>query len=475
MAKSNLTCNTVIIGAGSAGLAAYEAAGEKGRCILVESGPLGTTARRTGDTPMTLLMEAGRSVHEIVNAKKHGINIQGEFLVDSSEVMNALRSVRARATSEVLSLMYRIPEDQRVMGRASFIDDHHLKVGEDVEIEFKTAVIATGTTAQVPYELQSLQGILTTDSIFELERLPKAVAVIGSGSTGLQLGQALCHLGVKVAVFGLGKMWHYSDDAVISAASELLQDSFSLILNATITSIEGVKGGRLGIYYLDERRFENYLEVDNVISTSIRPPRTRGLNLKNIGISCDSRGFIKVDKKTLQTTVPHIFAAGDVISGTYHSTVNAKLTGLAAGTNAMTFPVVKNIYKDPKIAVLFTDPGLAVVGLCLDEMKRRASLGSPFVCSEVRLEGGRFRILRKEGGIIRLYTDCASHQVMGAELCCTGAEHLAHFLRLCILKGLTVEEIAKVPCYQPCLEEAVPVAALAALKTLKRKSGDYVL
>ena len=73
-----------------------------------------------------------------------------------------------------------------------------------------------------------------------------------------------------------------------------------------------------------------------------------------------------------------------------------------------------------------------------------------------------------------MYTDLESHQLLGCELCSTEAEHLAHLINLCISKRLTVEEIAKIPCYHPCIEEAIPKAARAALKSLRRKSTNYV-
>lgn len=473
MSKIEINCDSVIVGAGTAGLEAYKVASTKGLCILVESGPLGTTAQRTGDTPLTLLIEAGRCARELYNIKRHGVNFLGEYQLDSSGVMNALRSVRARATTEVLSFMYRIPEGQRIIGKASFVDENTLQVDDEYLIHFKTAVIATGTYAQVPYQLQNLKGVLTTDNLFEEDRLPKAVAIIGAGACGLELGQALCNLGVEVAVFGMGRLWQFTDDAVIPVALQMLQDSFSLIIDSTITAIEETKNGRLAIYYLDENRYENYLEVDNVISTSIRPPKIQSLNLRQIGIELDNQGFIKVDKRTMQTSLAHIFAAGDV-AGLAFNTQVARLTGEVAGLNARNFPVIKHSFINPKMSLTLTDPGLAVLGLSLDEMKERARGGRPFVCSEVTLDGGRFRILRKEGGIIRMYTDLESHQLLGCELCSTEAEHLAHLINFCISKRLTVEEIAKIPCYHPCIEEAIPKAARAALKSLRRKSTNYV-
>lgn len=473
MNEVEISCDTVVIGAGTAGLAAFKEANARAFTVLIESGPLGTTAQRTGDTPMTLLLEAGRSAHELSRTAVHGVRVGSGYALDTSGVMNALRSVRARATTEVLSYMYRIPEGQRLMGRASFIDDHHVRVGDEYRVTFKTAVIATGSAPVVPYELRDLKGVLTTDNFFDQDRLPEAVAVVGSGSVGLELGQALHNLGVRVAVFGNGRLWRFSDDTVIPVAYELLQESFPLTITSTLTAIEESPSGHVALYYLDEALFENYLEVDAVVAAAARAPRTAGLNLKAAGVELDKSGRIAVDPLTLQTSMAHIFAAGDVALEENTSHV-ARLTGQMAGRNAATFPVVHRMQPISRLNLLFTEPGLAIVGRTLDEMKERARKGAPFVCSEVRLDGGRFRILRREGGIIRIYTDVESHQILGSELCCTGAEHLAHFLSLCLSRGLTVEEVAAFPCFQPCLEEALVSSARAAVKTLNRKSVTHV-
>lgn len=121
----------------------------------------------------------------------------------------------------------------------------------------------------------------------------------------------------------------------------------------------------------------------------------------------------------------------------------------------------------------FTSPGLAVVGMSLDEMKARARQGHHFVAAEVRLDDGRYRIIRREGGIIRLYCDEETHLPLGAEICAEGADHLAHFLTLAMRQKLTVEDLASFDFYHPSLEEAVGRVSLSALKALKRSGKKY--
>ena len=222
-------CQTLVIGAGTAGIEAYKSAVKYGLdCVIVDSGPLGTTAQRSGELPVSLLMSAGQSLHAIENLEDCGITFPSKVQADTSNVMVSLRAVRARATSEVLSFMYRIPENKRIRGKAKFIDAHTVVVDDCIEISFNTAVIATGSSPLVTYEQSRLKNILTTNEFFELEKLPKSVAVFGSSKIGLELGQALAYLGVDVAVFGQRKLWALTDDSILTVAHQMLSSRFNL-------------------------------------------------------------------------------------------------------------------------------------------------------------------------------------------------------------------------------------------------------
>ena len=156
MSEIVLTCDTVVIGAGTAGVEAFKAATDEGvNCVLVESGPLGTSAKRSGDTPISTLMAAGRVSHALVELEKHGIKGLYELGMglDLDQVLNNVRAVRAKDTSEVLSFIYRIAEEKRLIGKARFLDAHSLMVNESHLVRFKTAVVATGATSIIPYEL----------------------------------------------------------------------------------------------------------------------------------------------------------------------------------------------------------------------------------------------------------------------------------------------------------------------------------
>lgn len=368
MSEIVLTCDTVVIGAGTAGVEAFKAATDEGvNCVLVESGPLGTSAKRSGDTPISTLMAAGRVSHALVELEKHGIKGLYELGMglDLDQVLNNVRAVRAKDTSEVLSFIYRIAEEKRLIGKARFLDAHSLMVNESHLVRFKTAVVATGATSIIPYELNQYSaqalaekaareareqaeltgstpelpypqvttgGVYTPQELFELDHLPNSMAIFGSNREGLQIGQALAYLGVKVVVFGQHHIWKLTDESVIDAAIDAFKDRFDLVLESFTTAIDKYEHG-FGIYYLDGTNYENILGVDTILVANVRYPKLEGLNLRSLGVEFERSGCIKIDPKTMQTSAPQIFAAGEVTDLDL-TIVNCRNDGKVAGINA---------------------------------------------------------------------------------------------------------------------------------------------
>lgn len=470
MVKTQIDCDTVIIGAGSAGIEAFREASKNGRkCVLIDDGPLGTTAQRSGEIPTSILMSAGLSMHDSHRMNMFGIETHGDIQFDTSDVLNQLRAVRSRSTSRVLSFMYKIPEEQRLHGKARFISAHSLET-DDHMVCFKTAVVCTGASPRVTYEQSRLPGIITTDDFYEQKNLPKSAAVFGSSSVGLQLGQALSYLGVDVMVFGQRRLWELTDDAVLNVAHQMLSARFHLAIDSFITSIEASDDG-YSIYYIDESNYENYLKMDAVIAATGRMPNVGGMCLQDIGVKLEKTGCIRVDADTMQTSIPNIFAAGDVAHDRQSTTI-AREEGKLAGRNARNYPKLKAADGKVRLDIVYTDPVLAIVGYSLEEMKRRAdSTGCKFVISDVRLDNSHYWARHEDGGIVSLYTDVNTHTVMGAEICASGADHIAQFLSLVIKTKMSVEELTNFGFYHLSCEGAIAEAAKIALQKLSGFAG----
>src|SRR5580658_6825778 len=208
--------DVAIIGAGSAGLAAYRSAKAAGAsALLIEGGAYGTTCARVGCMPSKLLIAAAEAAHSAISTRPFGIHIDGPVRVDGREVMQRVRSERDRFVGFVIDSVNEIPVTDRLVGRASFIADGLIQVGDHTIVSASRVVIATGSSPHVPEIFRSLgDRAIVNDDVFEWTDLPRSVAVVGAGVIGLELGQALSRLGVRVSILGArGRVGPLSDPA----------------------------------------------------------------------------------------------------------------------------------------------------------------------------------------------------------------------------------------------------------------------
>jgi dihydrolipoamide dehydrogenase len=181
--------DVAIIGAGTAGLAAYRAARSAGaRTVIIEGGVYGTTCARVGCMPSKLLIAAADSVHAIGRSRSFGVHVDGRVRVDGREVMARVKRERDRFVGFVLKGVDAIPESDRVIGHARFVDRDTLEVGGK-RIAAGAVVIATGSRPHIAPILEGLgDRLVVNDDVFQWDDLPRSVAVFGPGVIGLELG-----------------------------------------------------------------------------------------------------------------------------------------------------------------------------------------------------------------------------------------------------------------------------------------------
>ncbi|HZN23413.1 MAG TPA: FAD-dependent oxidoreductase, partial [Burkholderiales bacterium] len=201
-----MNVDVAVIGAGTAGLAAYRAAKNAGASVaLIEGGPYGTTCARVGCMPSKLLIAAAEAVHHAELAPGFGVHLDGKLRIEGREVMARVRSERDRFVGFVVRDVELIPQADRVRGHARFENDHTLVIDDGTRITAKAIVIATGSRPTYPDSFKKVgDRLIVNDGVFDWSDLPKSVAVMGPGVIGLELGQALHRLGVRVAVLGRG-------------------------------------------------------------------------------------------------------------------------------------------------------------------------------------------------------------------------------------------------------------------------------
>jgi dihydrolipoamide dehydrogenase len=201
----DLTCDVAIIGAGTAGLAAERAARKAGaKTLLIDDRFAGTTCASVGCMPSKLLIAAADAAFYARRASTFGIETKTSM--DGRAVMARVREERDRFVAETLKSIERIPAGICVRQRARFSDATTLALDDGRKVSAKAVVIATGSRPSVPKPFEKLGDIvLTNETIFELESLPRSVAVVGAGPLGLELAQAMARLGVETTMFDQGE------------------------------------------------------------------------------------------------------------------------------------------------------------------------------------------------------------------------------------------------------------------------------
>lgn len=469
-----LTVDVAVIGAGTSGLAAYRAAVAAGkRAVIIEGGPYGTTCARVGCMPSKLLIAAAEAAHAPGRWPEFGIRLDGSVTINGKAVMARVKRERDRFVGFVLKGVEAIPEHDKIRGYVRFADDHTLLVDDHTRIAFAQAVIATGSSPSVSGMLRFLgDRVIVNDDVFDWDDLPASVAVFGPGGIGLELGQALHRLGVKVLMFGKDHLvGPFSDPEVRAYATRAFREEFYLDADADARIIERTDSG-VAIRYVDHAGNEQCETVEYVIAATGRTPNVRNLGLENTSLALDARGVPVFDRRTLQCGDSPVFIAGDA-NNDLPLLHEAADEGRIAGENAANYPDVRPSRRRTPLAIVFSDPQLAVVGT------RHADLApGTFVTGEVSFEDqGRSRVMLRNQGLLHVYADSATGILRGAEMIGPDAEHLGHLLAWAIQAGLTVAQTLEMPFYHPVVEEGLRTAlrdAQAELQAVKIRATRHI-
>lgn len=447
--------DVAVIGAGTAGLAAYRAARAAGaRAVIVEGGPYGTTCARVGCMPSKLLIAAAEAAHAIGRAPGFGVHVDGPLRVDGREVMGRVRRERDRFVGFVVDGVESIPEADRIRGYAWFLDANTLEVEGGPLIRARSIVIATGSRPNVPPMLADLgDRLVVNDDVFDWETLPKSVAVFGPGVIGLEIGQALGRLGVRVVVLGRGgRLGPITDPFVQRSALKTFGAEFELDPDAHVSRVSRV-GDEVEIEYLGPGGGKRVERFEYVLAATGRTPNVDRLALERTGLALGARGVPAYDRATLQAGSSAIFIAGDA-SDDLALLHEAADEGRIAGENAARFPKVAAGHRRAPLGIVFTDPQVAIVGRGFASLKSHA-----LAAGEVSFEDqGRSRVMLRNHGHLRVYGDPATGRFLGAEMVGPDAEHIGHLLAWALQAEMTVEQMLQMPFYHPVVEEGLRTA-----------------
>ena len=461
-----------IIGAGTAGLSAYNAAKKyTDDLLIIEAGTYGTTCAKVGCMPSKLLIAAADYAHVGKSGNIFGVTYAPPN-IDGAAVMQRVRTERDRFVASVIESVDEFPAEHKILGRAKFLSRTALIVsqpdGTSIQINAKRVVIATGSSPFIPEMLNAAKPrLLVSDDVFDWQDLPKSVAIFGPGVIGLELGQALSRLGVKVAVFGKsGKLAAIQDPLISHYADKEFNREFYLDLKAAVEEIKVEQDG-VNIRYAHRQKGIITEQFDYVLATTGRRPNLSGLNLEVTDLAVNDQGIPYYNRYTGQCGNSTIYIAGDVSSDVpllHEAADEGRIAGGNAGRSLRNPDDIRAGVRRVPLSVVFTDPQIASVGQSLESIRKACS--DCYAIGEVSFEKqGRAQVINKNRGLLRIYAEQGTGLLLGAEMFGPAAEHIAHQLAWVIQLRLTVQQVLDLPFYHPVLEEGVRTA----LRDLNRK------
>ncbi|WP_373740905.1 dihydrolipoyl dehydrogenase [Neisseria sp.] len=464
-----IQADVVVIGGGTAGMGAFRNARlHTDNVYLIESHVFGTTCARVGCMPSKLLIAAAEARHHALHTDPFGVHLdKASVTVNGEEVMNRVKSERDRFVGFVVEDVEAWPSEKRIMGAAKFIDEHTVQIDDHTQIKADRIVIATGSRPVVLPQWEALgDKLIINDDVFSWDTLPESVAVFGPGVIGLELGQALSRLGVKVEIFGLGGMLGgISDPVVLEEAKKVFGEELTLHLDAKTEAVLN-SDGRVEVKWTQDGE-SGVFTADYLLAAVGRRPNADNIGLENLNIELDTRGVPKAHPRTMQTSIPHIFIAGDA-SNQLPLLHEASDQGKIAGDNAGTYPVINKGLRRSPIGVVFTSPQIASIGLKYAQVAERYKNPECFVTGEVSFRNqGRSRVMLVNKGHMRVYAEQGTGLFLGAEAVGPAAEHIAHLLAWAHQQKMTVPQMLDMPFYHPVIEEGLRTALRDANAKLK--------
>lgn len=460
-----LNTDVVIIGAGSAGLSALrQVKKHTNNYIIIDQSPLGTKCARTGCMPSKALIQVAKQYHHHRVLYEAGIKSFGISDIKISEVLEYTRNLRDHFANEMSKTTKHLAGDHLIIGKAKIIAPDRIQV-DDLEIQTKKIIIATGSNPKTLPSWEDFNNlILTSDTIFEQSDLPKRIAVVGMGPIGLELGQALNRLGIKITGFTRKKTLTLTHNPYInSKAFDIFTNEFPIITNA---DIDIKSNGNI----LKINTFDKEYEFDAILAAIGVSPQLEGLGLENLDIDIKDKKQIRFDPQTMQIKNMPIFIAGDA-NGCKSILHEALDEGFIAGQNSIS-DSIKSYCRRASLKLVFSDPQIAEVGYNYETLKEK---NIPFITGEIDFKNQSRSILENNNqGLMHIYVNPDSAEILGAELICPNAEHLASQFAMAIQNKLTIYDLLASPFYHPTTEEAIRTIIQDIVKQLSQKDIDHL-
>jgi mercuric reductase len=466
--------NLAILGAGSTAFAAAHRAAELGKTVLMtENRTVGGTCANRGCLPSKNLIEAARIYWESKHPQYPGLT-PGDVTLD----FRALVQQKNALVHEYRIKKYEsaVSQDGLISiarGTAALASPSSIVVdGQRVEADH--LLIASGSRPVVP-AIEGLDRVpyltsdlLSADGPQELLDLPGSLVIVGGGYIALELGQMFQRFGTRVTVLEQsGRLLPRYEPEIGRAVEEVLRkEGVNLVLNAQVERV--LEANSAAVIARIRGRARDF-RADRLLVATGRVPNSDQIGLSAAGVETDRAHAIKVDEY-LQTTVPTIWAAGDVIGQQADSQMATPVgahDGVIAAENALAG--ARRVVDHRVIPrVIFTDPQVAVVGLTDEDA---VAAGHRCRCSTVPMSlVPRAGAVRDTRGLIKMVIDSDTHKVLGVSMLAASAGEVIHEAAMALRFGATVRDFVDMVHVFPTIAEALKLVALSFEKDVTRLS-----
>jgi len=449
----------IIIGSGPGGYVCAIRAAQLGLkvCCVEKGKTLGGTCLNIGCIPSKSLLHASQIFSDTKHYANMGINIEGVKL-DLTKMM-ASKDESVTGLTDGIKFLFKKNKITHIQGFGKITGKNEVTVlsdDNDQVITGKNIVIATGSEVAVPENvIIDEKDILSSTGALSLDRVPEELVIVGAGYIGLEMGSVWSRLGSKVTVI------EYADRIVPNMDKEISNQFQKILIKQGIdfklsTAFKKInkKDSKLYVAIETQQGQASEISCDKVLISIGRKPYTFGLNLEEVGVKIDDKGFI-VTKNNFQTSVDNIFAIGDCKLGpmlahkaSEEGTALAEIiVGQAGHINFDTIP-----------SVVYTSPEVASVGKTEEELK----------LANINYKVGKFpftanakaKVMHETAGFVKILSDASSDKVLGVHMIGADVGNMIAELALAMEFGASSEDIARTCHAHPTLTESIKEAAL---------------
>jgi mercuric reductase len=460
----------VILGSGSTAFAAALAAQSLGKtAVMTEERVPGGTCVNRGCLPSKNLIEASKIVHEAKHPRYPGLS-PCEMKVDFAELIrqkdDIVHGYRQKKYESLTGGKFNI-----IQGHAQFVDEQTVSVDGKLLIGSKI-LIATGSRPVIPTEIDGLDKIsyltsdlLTADESMELQELPTSLMILGGGYIALELGQMFARFGTRVTILERSNQLlknGYEPELGLAVAQVFESEGVEIVYGAKPKAVR--KESSETVLLASVNGTEKEFRSEHLLIATGRQPNTDRIAIERSGVKLSPRQEVEVDE-LLQTNVPHIYAAGDVIgkeTGSQMATPVGSHDGGIVGHNAFSPEAPRRTDHRVIPRAIFTDPQIATVGMTEEQA---IAAGHPCWCHLVDMTlVPRAGAVRETRGFIKMVANAQTNEVLGVTMFGLSAAEVIHEAAMGLRFNAKINDFIDMLHVYPTMAEAVKIAAISRFK-----------